>query len=88
MTGPTPAEKLRHAWCACCGGAPDRAIVGKVDGFPRCNVCADEKRGLEDWNPRTRGRSAIRADGNAANAINNPDGWDAWVRLSESWGHP
>lgn len=75
-------------WCAVCGGSPDRKIVDEVDGLPRCEICAAEGLHLEDWNPRTRNQPPARPDGNAMNAINNPDGWDAWVRLSESWGYP
>lgn len=75
-------------WCSICGGAPDRAIVDQIDGGPRCEVCKAEGRRPGDWNPRTRHRPDVRPEGNAANAINNPDGWNAWLQLSESWGHP
>lgn len=76
------------SWCAVCGGSPERAIVDQIDGMPRCAVCSAAGYGLRDWNPRTRNRPSAQPDGNASNAARNPDGWNEWLRISESWGHP
>lgn len=78
---------MSEHWCSVCGGSPDRKIVDKSEGMPRCEVCSAAGRGGEDWNPFTRGHTPARPNGNAMRAHGTP-AWDEWVRISESWGHP
>ena len=44
--------------------------------------------GCNPRGPEGVGWPASAMDGNAANRLNNPDGWNTWVAFCEANGHP
>jgi hypothetical protein len=56
--------------------ATEYGLHGMVD----CPTCRGE--------PVERGIAGSRLNGNAMNRNNDPDAWNDWVRISESWGYP
>lgn len=55
-------------------GQNEYGLHGMVD----CPACGGGQLGIP----------ASRLNGNAMKRHEDPEAWDNWVRLSESWGHP